>query len=300
MTLAGVRERLAAGAPVVALEAIPNARAAAAVRANALLAADDCPETVGAIRLRLAADGTAGVDPEDLFALEVPYDVRLTWSGRGPDRFDVVFWHRSAPPAQAPPPADSKRMQAPWDGYTNHPAVRPAGSSLARELREAAKARLPEYMVPTTIVVLKSLPRTPNGKIDRRALPEPGAEPSPASAAPCAPHTELEKAIAAVWQELLKVERVGAHDNFFDLGANSLLMVQANSRLRTALRRELSLVELFQYPTVSALAAHLSRGRDDAAVLDRSAERGLARGESLQRRRLAARAAAAPAKVPPG
>ena len=155
-------------------------------------------------------------------------------------------------------------------------------------------------MVPATIVLLEALPRTPNGKIDRKALPEPGLAAAPTSAAYRAPQTDLEKDIAAVWQELLKLERVGAHDNFFDLGANSLLMVQANSRLRTALRRELALVELFQYPTVSALAAHLSRHGDDTAALDRSAERGLARGEALQRRRLAARAAAAPAKAPPG
>jgi hypothetical protein len=75
-------------------------------------------------------------------------------------------------------------------------------------------------------------------------------------------------------------------------------MVQAHSRLRAALRRDLSLVDLFRYPTVSALAAHLGRDGDDKASLDRSKERGQARGEALQRRRLAARAAASSAQAP--
>jgi hypothetical protein len=162
-------------------------------------------------------------------------------------------------------------------------------------LKETAKTRLPDYMVPATVVVLEALPRTPNGKIDRKALPEPGVERAPASAAYCAPQTRLETAIAAVWQELLHLERVGVHDRFFALGANSLLMVQATGRLRVALGRDLSLVDLFRYPTVHALAAHLGENHDDAGALDKSAERGPARSEALQRRRLAARSAAASA-----
>ncbi len=83
MTLAGVRERLASGAPVVALAGVPNARVASAVRAKELLAGDDCPETVEAIRLRLAAAGAEGLDPEDVATLEVPYDVRADLVGTG-------------------------------------------------------------------------------------------------------------------------------------------------------------------------------------------------------------------------
>jgi hypothetical protein len=157
-----------------------------------------------------------------------------------------------------------------------------------------AKERLPEYMVPATIIVLDALPRTPNGKIDRKALPEPDRELPRTTTAYVAPATELERTIASVWQELLHLERVGTRDNFFDLGANSLLMVQANSRLRTALRRDLSLVDLFRYPTVNALAAHLSQAGDDQSALQQSRERGRARIDALQRRRVPSRSAPAP------
>ncbi|HYM32628.1 MAG TPA: phosphopantetheine-binding protein, partial [Candidatus Cybelea sp.] len=88
-----------------------------------------------------------------------------------------------------------------------------------------------------------------------------------------------------VWKELLNLERVGANDNFFDLGANSLIMMQANVRLRSALRRELTLVDLFRYPTVSALAAHLGSAIGDKSKLDQSQQRGQARLDALRRRR---------------
>jgi aryl carrier-like protein len=176
-----------------------------------------------------------------------------------------------------------------WEEYTNRRNGLAETSSLALELKELAKERLPEYMVPTTIIVLEALPRTPNGKIDRKALPEPGREAPLTATAFVAPETELEKTISSVWQELLHLERVGKHDNFFDLGANSLLMVQANSRLRTALHRELSLVDLFRYPTVNALAAHLNQTGDEGAALRQSQERGRTRLDALQRRRTASR-----------
>jgi natural product biosynthesis luciferase-like monooxygenase protein len=299
LDLAGIRQRLATAEPVVAWSGLLNPRVAGAVRARELLASDDCPETAGRIRERLA-HLPSRVEPEDLFTLAVPYEVQATWSASAQDRFDVVFRQRSAPPA--PPAAGSmvSFSSAPWESWTNRRAAAALDADLPRELKELAKTRLPEYMVPATIVVLDALPRTPNGKIDRKALPQPGLQLPATSAAYCAPRTELEKDIAGVWQELLELERVGAQDNFFDLGANSLLMVQASSRLRAVLRSDLSLIDLFRYPTVGALAAHLSRSTDDGAALEKSQERGLARGEALQRRRLAARSAPATPRVPPG
>ena len=162
-------------------------------------------------------------------------------------------------------------------------------SSLTLELKELAKERLPEFMVPATIMLLDALPRTPNGKIDRKALPQPDAERPLTATRYAAPETELERTISTVWQELLQLERVGKHDNFFDLGANSLLMVQANSRLRAALQRELTLVDLFRYPTVNALATYLAHTTADSSALLQSQERGRARLDALQRRRLSPR-----------
>jgi amino acid adenylation domain-containing protein len=126
-------------------------------------------------------------------------------------------------------------------------------SLLAAFLRE----RLPAHMVPSAFVILDALPLTPNGKLDLRALPRPSGDRNQTTAAYLAPRSEAEQRIAAVWREALKLERVGIHDNFFDLGGHSLLLVQVHSRLRESYP-ELALIDLFRYPTVSALAAYLS------------------------------------------
>jgi len=128
----------------------------------------------------------------------------------------------------------------------------------ASELRSFLKERLPEYMIPSAFVMLEALPLLPSGKLDRRALPAvEGLRPA-LEASFVAPGTEVERTIAAVWQEVLRLEKVGLHDNFFDLGGHSLLLIQVNSRLREALNRNLSMVAMFQYPTISALAGHLN------------------------------------------
>jgi amino acid adenylation domain-containing protein len=127
------------------------------------------------------------------------------------------------------------------------------------ELRRYLSERLPEYMIPLAFVHLRELPLTPNGKVDRKALPGIESIRTVASDAYVAPRSGLERDIACVWREMLKVERVGVDDNFFGLGGHSLLMVHVNQRLRELLQRDLSMIEMFKYPTVGALAEHLSR-----------------------------------------
>jgi amino acid adenylation domain-containing protein len=132
----------------------------------------------------------------------------------------------------------------------------------AGELRNFLKERLPEYMVPSAFVMLEAFPLLPSGKLDRRALPAvEGVRPA-LEASFVAPGTDVERTIAAVWQEVLRLEKVSLHDNFFDLGGHSLLLIQVNSRLREALNRNISMVVMFQYPTISALARHLSLDHD--------------------------------------
>ena len=137
------------------------------------------------------------------------------------------------------------------------------------ELRGFLRERLPNYMAPSAFVVLERLPLTLNGKIDRNNLPDPQNVDSSVSATYVAPQTELEQTIAAVWLELLQVNQVGIHDNFFDLGAHSLMMVQASSKLQDLLQRELPVLKLFQYPTISALAAHLNQGQGNVLTFTR-------------------------------
>ncbi len=138
-------------------------------------------------------------------------------------------------------------------------------------LRAALKEKLPDYMVPAAFVLLEALPLLPSGKLDRRTLPRPEADRGGAGGAAVLPRTEAERAIAGVWREVLGLPEVGIHDNFFDLGGHSLLLVRVQRRLRETLDRELPLVDLFRFPTVSALAGHLSAAREPAAPPDRAA-----------------------------
>ncbi|KKB65886.1 amino acid adenylation domain protein [Burkholderia pseudomallei MSHR1079] len=130
------------------------------------------------------------------------------------------------------------------------------GDADVAALRAQAAQHLPSYMVPSAYVRLDAWPLTPNGKLDRRALPEP-ADDAYARAEYEAPRGAKEEALAAIWRELLHVERVSRHDNFFELGGHSLLAVQLVSRLRQALSVEVALSTVFDAPVLSALAERL-------------------------------------------
>ncbi len=122
------------------------------------------------------------------------------------------------------------------------------------ELRNFLKQKLPEYMVPAAFVMLTALPRTPNGKTDRKALPAPDMNRPALRDAYTAPRNPLEQLLADIFQELLNLDRVGIHDNFFDLGGHSLLAARVVSRVRHALKIEVALRALFEAPTVAELA----------------------------------------------
>ncbi|CAK1344396.1 non-ribosomal peptide synthase [Burkholderia pseudomallei] len=130
------------------------------------------------------------------------------------------------------------------------------GDADVAALRAQAAQHLPSYMVPSAYVRLDAWPLTPNGKLDRRALPAP-ADDAYARAEYEAPQGAREEALAAIWRDLLHVERVSRHDNFFELGGHSLLAVQLVSRLRQALSVEVALGTVFDAPVLSALASRL-------------------------------------------
>jgi amino acid adenylation domain-containing protein len=119
-------------------------------------------------------------------------------------------------------------------------------------LRTHVATTLPEYMVPSAVMVLEALPLTPNKKVDRKALPAPDA--SVSQRAYVAPQTTIQIALAQAWSELLGVERVGVHDNFFELGGHSLLVMRLVARLRTTLGVELAVRAVFEAPTLAVLA----------------------------------------------
>ncbi|HYR07279.1 MAG TPA: AMP-binding protein, partial [Longimicrobium sp.] len=138
----------------------------------------------------------------------------------------------------------------------------------SKALRAHLSGQLPEYMVPAAFVRLESLPLNPNGKLDRGALPAPDAD-AFGTRAYEAPVGETEEAMAAIWAEVLGVERVGRHDNFFELGGHSLLAVRVVSRMRQVLEAEVVLAHVFSHPTVESLAAHLA-GAGDGQPGDRA------------------------------
>jgi amino acid adenylation domain-containing protein/non-ribosomal peptide synthase protein (TIGR01720 family) len=138
----------------------------------------------------------------------------------------------------------------------------PEGEELARfveALRAALRGSLPEYMVPNGFVLLEALPLTANGKLDRSALPTPGDQVG--TDRYLAPRNQLESQLGQIWSEVLRVERVGVHDNFFDLGGHSLLIIRLASRIRDELGVQLDARVLFQAASVAELAAVIERER---------------------------------------
>ena len=133
------------------------------------------------------------------------------------------------------------------------------------ELRQFLRTLLPEPMIPSAFVVLEALPLTHNGKVDREALPAPEGVSFRPDALFVAPRGPLEEEVASIWGAVLGLERVGAHDNFFDLGGHSLLATQVISRLREATGVEIPLRALFESPTVAGMAERIEAARRDDA-----------------------------------
>jgi amino acid adenylation domain-containing protein len=155
----------------------------------------------------------------------------------------------------------------------------------AGELREHLAGSLPHYMLPDAYVMLERLPLTAHGKIDRRALPEPGWE--DAEAAYRAPGTELERNLAEIWQQVLQRDRIGIDDNFFELGGHSLLLVEVQSRVLAVTGLEVPILAMFEKPTVALLASHLAGDVGDTVTLHRrEALREAGRARFRTRRRV--------------
>ena len=137
----------------------------------------------------------------------------------------------------------------------------------ATELRAFLRQRLPEPMVPGSFVFLAALPLTGNGKVDRRALPAPERRAAAAAESFTPPRTEIEAAVAAIWEEVLESSPVGVHDGFFELGGHSLLATRVISRVRSTLKVEVSLRTLFERPTLADFAAEIECLRAAPALL---------------------------------
>ncbi len=262
--LAGVVREQDAGA--IGLRGVPNRRLTYAVAAASSLAVAPPHDTASQLRETIdeRLRNTAGVDPVEIWRMAEVLNlvVEVRPSDDHPAAFDVACFSgevgdaatlctRSAFTHEEPP--DNR----PWDRLASNPlrpvTAREFGDRLAQHLRAMA----PEHMVPARFVLLDRFPLNANGKIERRALPPPpNLRPGPATSF-VDPRTRTERTLAAIWADLLRLDRVGATDNFFELGGHSLLATQVMTRVRSALRVEAPLRAMFESPTVAGLAARV-------------------------------------------
>jgi acyl carrier protein len=258
---------------------VPNARVLeAVVGAEALLSGEG--QSVGDWRSiaakRWATRSDLARDPQDFVDLGVAMKrpVNVTWSEQV-DRFDVVFRPpgRTIHPLRSSSPPDSRPI--------GHLASQPLSVALMphveAELRRDLPRTLPEPMIPDRFELVARLPRTPSGKLDRRALPAPGRRRPPLPHDYVPPKGATEKMLVSLWSQVLGVDRVGVTDSFFDVGGNSILSVRLSMELHKQMAQELPLVALFQYPTVRSLAAFLDRSSLEGGLpedgLDERAEK---------------------------
>lgn len=161
-----------------------------------------------------------------------------------------------------------------------------AGAVRPGALRKYLENRLPDYMVPAAFVELQAMPRLANGKVDRQSLPAPEWK-GQVARTHVPPSNELEEAIAGIWQEVLQVDKVGLDDSFFELGGHSLLVVQAHQRLVGITDMELSITDLFRFPTIRSLTHYLGQEPDDGDQIwaQQAPDRAQARRAAMARRR---------------
>ena len=263
-SLSGLSRRLREERPtLLAIEAIPNARVARDAAAVRLLAAGEVA-TAGELEEAIERLAPAGVHPDDLreLAARLGYDAEVGWARLAADgRFEVVLRRQSEAggPLEVLPPPGAVPEGAPWSRWANDPLLGALARRLVPELRAWARAALPEFLVPSALVVLDAIPRTLTGKIDRRALPAPETVLAFALGSPgeTAPATPVETEVATVFGALLGREGLGRETDFFEAGGHSLLATQVVSRLRDRFGVEVPLQDLFETSTVAGLARRI-------------------------------------------
>lgn len=257
---------------------IPNARVWKDIQAAELLKKPECPPTVQDLQKFIDRDSNA-VDPEEFWALgkDLQCTVHISWSASDWEGyFDAVIQRRqkttnSKTQRTIPAFLPSEENYKPWHLYVNTIPKKNSNAELITELRDFLKAKLPEYMIPTIFTFLDKVPLTPNGKIDRRSLPQPIQNFSEAEQKYVSPRTSKEKLLAKIWAEVLGIEQVGIHDNFFALGGDSILGIQVVAKAHKA-GIQINTRHIFQYPTIIELAVAINSSQKI------NAEQGLVTG----------------------
>ncbi len=267
LTLDSLRERLEAGSEqgLLCLRAVPNARVLDAIRCAARIAEPGDLEDAAALRsaLELAREQEPGCNPEDFWALGeslgLDVDVRFSADLASGD-FDVTIARPGHGKALLFPDESGLNVEADLEArdFANNPMLGKLSRKLGPALRETLGDQLPEYMVPPLYVPLDEMPLSPNGKVDRKRLPAPDTSRPEVEAEFTAPRTALQRVVAGVWVEVLSFDRIGVRDSFFELGGHSLLAVLIQTRLNQIFPFQLTLADIFQYPSVEQLSERIT------------------------------------------
>ncbi len=272
LSLSSVRQLLATSQPeILGIKNVPNARLLSEIKLLQLLDTGKYA-TVEELRWAWQQENGSGVEPEDWWELkaELPYTTYINWSNaKAQDCYDVVFQKDTIVPPYSHF-LSSSSVAKPWSAYVNNPLQSKIASKLELRLRRYLHERLPDYMVPSAFVILDKMPLTPSGKIDRRALPAPDRSRPELETELVMPQSDAEQLIADAWREVLQLDVVGIEDNFFELGGNSLLLTQIYNKLSDKFAAKLSIVMLFQYPTIKTLAQHLSQTASEQAAIEKN------------------------------
>ncbi|NJO16203.1 MAG: non-ribosomal peptide synthase/polyketide synthase [Thioploca sp.] len=256
LTLTKVHQILVKEQPdIIGFQEIPNARLVAEMKILEQLAHPE--ETVQQLRT-LLSNFDQGTEPEDFHALiqELAYKIYINYNDRY--SYNVVFQHQDSH-GILNFEEHSHASERSWHSYANNPLQETiVEHQLVSQLRDFLKQTLPNYMIPSALIPLESMPLTPNGKIDRKALTQLSVDPDLSVGELVTPQTREEQLLANIWAEILGIKQVGIHNNFFDLGGNSMLIIRMQHKLSEFFDQKISVVELFEHPTIYRLAQHLT------------------------------------------
>ncbi|MBO1351401.1 MAG: thioester reductase domain-containing protein [Hormoscilla sp. GUM202] len=256
LTLDSVRSRLqGSDIDLLKITRVPNARIWQDIQAVSLLSNPECRKTAGELRQSLPS---GGIEPEDWWDLEsqLPYTVKITWSGDGGDGYYDVACVRKGLTATLMVPSSSQHGDLRhWSTYANNPMK--SQEALGPKLRNFLKQKLPDYMIPSAFVFLDVFPLTPSGKIERRSLPAPQKTRPLLEQEFVAPRSRVESELAGIWAEAIDISPIGVWDNFSELGGHSLTIVQLLSQVQDRFGVKFPLHTFFENPTVAGMAGAL-------------------------------------------